>query len=79
MGIKNEMPERQYRVALRRNYAIDLTVNKQLKPRIMQIIISVITRGTPKSQLFPSLLCRNQKKQCDYEQQSILKITHYHP
>jgi hypothetical protein len=48
MGIKNGMPERQYRDAQRRNYAIDLTVNKQLKPRIMQKIISVITKDTSK-------------------------------
>jgi hypothetical protein len=45
MGTKNGMPERQYRDGQRRNYATDLTVNK-LKPRIMQIIISVITKDT---------------------------------
>jgi hypothetical protein len=47
-GHKKWMPERQYRDAQRRNYAIDLKVNKNLKPRIMQIIISVITKDTSK-------------------------------
>jgi len=79
MGIKDGMPERQYRDALRRNYAVDLTVNKQLKLRSVQIIISVTTKDTFKSRLFPSLLCRYQKKQCDDEQQHILKNTHFHP
>jgi len=61
------MPKRQYRDALRRTYAIDLTVNKQLKPRNMQIITSVVTIDISKSRLFPSLLCRYRKVQCDYK------------